>query len=116
MLPTILLLTMLFSGMLCHVPLVKTDVLEETIASFVSVTRIGEVGTKLAVTGNQSMLHHYTIKLGLIVLFQNVWKESRKIRKPFNHESLSLARTEIKHLRNMNHTLLCFTNPLSIAA
>jgi hypothetical protein len=32
--------------MLCHVALVGTDVSEELSASFIRVTRIGELGTK----------------------------------------------------------------------
>jgi hypothetical protein len=36
------------SGMLCHVPLVRTDVSEECSASIVRVTRISELGTTLA--------------------------------------------------------------------
>jgi hypothetical protein len=36
--------------MLCHVALVRTDVSEEPSASFIMVTRIGELGTTLAVT------------------------------------------------------------------
>jgi hypothetical protein len=38
------------SGMLRHVALVRTDVSEELTASFIRVTRIGELGTTLAVT------------------------------------------------------------------
>jgi hypothetical protein len=44
------------SGMLRHVALVRTDVSEERIASFMRVTRIGELGTILAVTSNRSTL------------------------------------------------------------
>jgi hypothetical protein len=40
-------------GMLRHVALVRTDVSEELSASFISVTRIGELGTALAVTSNR---------------------------------------------------------------
>jgi hypothetical protein len=36
---------MVFSGMLRRVALVRTDVSEELIASFIRVTRIGELGT-----------------------------------------------------------------------
>jgi hypothetical protein len=40
-------------GMLRRVTLVKTDVSEESSASIIRVTRIGEVGTMLAVTNNR---------------------------------------------------------------
>jgi hypothetical protein len=41
------------SGMLRRVALVRTDVSEELRASFIRVTRIGELGTTLAVTSNR---------------------------------------------------------------
>jgi hypothetical protein len=44
------------SGMLRHVALVRTDVSEEHSASFIRVTRIGELGTMLAVTSNRHTL------------------------------------------------------------
>jgi hypothetical protein len=40
------------SGMLRRVVLVRTDVSEELSASFIRVTRIGELGTMLALTNN----------------------------------------------------------------
>jgi hypothetical protein len=40
------------SGMLRRVALVRTDVSEEHSASIIRVTRIGELGTTLAVTSN----------------------------------------------------------------
>jgi hypothetical protein len=40
------------SGMLRHVALVRTDLSEELSAIFIRVTRIGELGTMLAVTSN----------------------------------------------------------------
>jgi hypothetical protein len=43
------------SGMLRSVPLVRTDVSEERSASFIRVTRIGELGTTLAV--RQGCMH-----------------------------------------------------------
>jgi hypothetical protein len=44
------------SGMLHRVALVRTDVLEELNASFIKVTRIGELGAALAVTSNRCTL------------------------------------------------------------
>jgi hypothetical protein len=44
------------SGMLGCVTLVRTDVSEELSASFIRVTRIGEVETTLAVTSNRRTL------------------------------------------------------------
>jgi hypothetical protein len=37
---------MVSSGMLHHVALVRTDVSDELSASFIEVTRIGELGTQ----------------------------------------------------------------------
>jgi hypothetical protein len=44
------------SGMLRRATLVRTDVEEEPGASFIGVTRIGELGTTLAVTSNRRTL------------------------------------------------------------
>jgi hypothetical protein len=38
---------MAFSGMLCHVALVRIDVSEESSASIIRLTRIGELRTPL---------------------------------------------------------------------
>jgi hypothetical protein len=45
------------SGMLCRVALIRTDVSEELSASFIRLTRIGELGKTLAVTSNRRMQH-----------------------------------------------------------
>jgi hypothetical protein len=44
------------SGMLRRVALVRTKVSEELSASIIRVTRIGEIGTTLAVTSNRRTL------------------------------------------------------------
>jgi hypothetical protein len=46
--------------MLHRVALVRTDVSEELSVSFIRVTRIGELGTTLAVTSNQYTLRRNT--------------------------------------------------------
>jgi hypothetical protein len=48
------------SGMLSRVALVITDVSEELSASFIRVTRIGELVTGLAVTSNRHTLRRNT--------------------------------------------------------
>jgi hypothetical protein len=49
------------SGMLRRVALVRTDVSEEHIASIITVTIIGELGTMLAATNNRSTLRRNTM-------------------------------------------------------
>jgi hypothetical protein len=53
---------MLSSGMLCYVAPERINVLEERITSIIRVTRIGELGTMLAVTSNQSTLRYIPLK------------------------------------------------------
>jgi hypothetical protein len=48
------------SGMLRRVALVRTDVSKEISASFIRVTRIGELGTTLAVTRNRASVASYS--------------------------------------------------------
>jgi hypothetical protein len=48
------------SGMLFRVALVRTDVSQELSASFIWMTRIGELGTTLAVTSNRRRLWRNT--------------------------------------------------------
>jgi hypothetical protein len=48
------------SGMLRRVALVRTDFSEEPSASFIRVTRIGELGTTLTLTSNRRTLRRNT--------------------------------------------------------
>jgi hypothetical protein len=54
------LLRVVSSGMLRRVTLVRTNVSEELSASFIRVTRIGELRTTLVVTSNRRTLRRYT--------------------------------------------------------
>jgi hypothetical protein len=49
---------MVSSGMLRRVALVRTDVSEEHSASYIRVTRNGEIGTMLAATSNRRTLQN----------------------------------------------------------
>jgi hypothetical protein len=46
--------------MLSRVAVLRTDVLEERIATFIRVTRIGELGTPLATSSKQALCE-YTV-------------------------------------------------------
>jgi hypothetical protein len=50
--------------MLRRVALVRIDVSEELSASFIRVTRIGELGTTLAVTSNRRTLYFFAACVG----------------------------------------------------
>jgi hypothetical protein len=62
---------MVSSGILRRVALVRTDVSEEPSASFIRVTRIGELGTTLTVTSNQRTLPRNTKFLRNIGPYRN---------------------------------------------
>jgi hypothetical protein len=55
------------SWMLRRVALVRTDISEERIASIISVTRIGKIGTALAVTGNRRATTLVTLMMEVIL-------------------------------------------------
>jgi hypothetical protein len=50
---------MVSSGMLRRVAHVRTEVSEELSSSFIRLTRIGELGTTLAVTSNRRTLRQF---------------------------------------------------------
>jgi hypothetical protein len=51
------------SGALRRMTLVRTNVSEERIASIIRLTRIGELGTKLAISSNRWRLLHEECRL-----------------------------------------------------
>jgi hypothetical protein len=51
------------SGMLRSVTLVRTDVSEERCAYIIRVTRLGELGTRLAATSNRRTLRRNNVKI-----------------------------------------------------
>jgi hypothetical protein len=53
--------------MLRSVALVITDVLEELSASFIRVTRIGELGTTLAVTSNRRSVRRLLVTASVVL-------------------------------------------------
>jgi hypothetical protein len=56
------------SGMLRRVALARTDVSEKRSASFIRVTRIGELGTSLAVTSNRRTLRRNVVYLRILLV------------------------------------------------
>jgi hypothetical protein len=57
---------MVSSGMLRSVALVITDVSEDPRASFINVTRIGELGTTLAATSNRRTLRQLLVAASVV--------------------------------------------------
>jgi hypothetical protein len=64
--------TMVSSGMLRHVALVRTDVSEEPRAFFKRVTRIGELGTTLAATSTRCTLRRNTCSVRRLLVAASV--------------------------------------------
>jgi hypothetical protein len=81
---------MVSSGMLRRVALVRTDVSEEFIVSFIRVTRIGELGTTLAVTSNQRTL---LVTASVVPSSQPLLKEA-----PSSSETLALTRATRRNI------------------
>jgi hypothetical protein len=78
--------------MLRRVALVITDVSEERIASIIRETTIGELGTTLAVTSNQSTLRRniiIIIIIIIIIMFSSTYTESDKLT-PFYYHAISV--------------------------
>jgi hypothetical protein len=82
-----------FWDVTCHVALVRTDVSEEIRASFIRVTRIGELGTTPTVTGNRHMLVFLRSVRRLLVTASVV--TSSQILVTLIKEALSSSKTSV---------------------
>jgi hypothetical protein len=67
------ILRMVSSGLLRRVALVRTDVSEEPGASFISVTKIGELGTTQAAASNRRTLRRNT---KVFLLTRATWRNN----------------------------------------
>jgi hypothetical protein len=67
---------MVSSGLLRRVALVRTDVSEEPGASFIRVTKIGELRTTQAATSNRRTLRRNTKCAHLVFLRSVLWNDS----------------------------------------
>jgi hypothetical protein len=72
---------MAISGMLRSVALVRTDVSEKRSASFIRVTRIGELGTTLDVTSNRRTLRRNIVPSSpiLVALMKEALRSSETL-------------------------------------
>jgi hypothetical protein len=84
---------MVSSVMLRRVDLVRTDVSEELSATFIRVTRIGELGTTLALTSNRRKMPRNTRVRRLLVTASVV--PSSPILVTLMKEALSSSETSV---------------------
>jgi hypothetical protein len=101
---------MAFSGMLRRVALVRTDISEESSASFIRVTSIYELGTTLAVTINRRTL----MKEALSFFETLVLTSARRRNIPEDAILHSHRRENLKSYRViMNYNSECPINPVT---
>jgi hypothetical protein len=81
--------------MLRSVALVRTDVSDELSVSFIRMTRIGELGTTLAVTSNRSTLHLALLRSVSRLLVAASVVPSTQILVTLMKEALSSSKTSV---------------------
>jgi hypothetical protein len=87
---------MVYCGMLRRMALVRTDVLKELSASFIRVTRIGELGTTLAVTSNRRTLRRLLVTARVVPSSQILVPLMKEA--PRSSETLVLIRTTRRNI------------------
>jgi hypothetical protein len=87
--------------MLRRVVLVRTDVSEEPSVSFIRVTRIGELGTTLAVTSNRSTLRRNTSCIYVFIYFFAACVTANDV-----HSSSILVTLKMEALRSSETSVL----------
>jgi hypothetical protein len=85
------------SGMLYHVALVGTDVSEELSASFIRVTRIGDLGTMLAVTSNLVFLRSMRRLLVTASIVHSSLILHTLMKEPVSSSETSVVTRAIRH-------------------
>jgi hypothetical protein len=96
------------SGMLRRATLVRTNVSEERIVYIIRETRIGELGTTLALTSNRSTLRRYTIIYCHVLRVGSVTDNSTRI----GYHIYSLWRVQLQTGYNYNEH--CSTGSFSL--
>jgi hypothetical protein len=88
------------SGILRRVALVRTDVSEELSAYFIRVTRIGKLGTTLAVTSNRRTLRRKTKLLNGLD-----WSRTTQTTGSHNYVTAIQKKTPWPLVRKQNYRL-----------
>jgi hypothetical protein len=97
------------SGMLRRVALVRTDVSEELSASFIRMTRIGELGTTLGVTSNRRTLRG-NIKVTAVKTSNLTCYHIPQERTPHSHSQGNPGLTVSQHFTLSRNKILSRTH------